>query len=129
MSYKVLIVDDEPDVASYLAAILRANGHSPVIAHSVDEGLAKLEESRPDIICLDIMLPKESGVSMYINVRQNEETRDIPVIVISGVELEGQFDFSSFLPNETLPPPECFMEKPIKVDEFVATIERLAQES
>lgn len=129
MSCRVLIVDDEPDVAAYLAAILRANGHEPTVAHSVEEGLAALKESPPRIICLDIMMPKESGVSMYIHLKQNEETRNIPVIVISGVELEGQFDFSSYMPDETLPPPECFMEKPIKVEEFVATIERLARES
>jgi CheY-like chemotaxis protein len=129
MSCNVLIVDDEPDVASYLAAILRASGHAPTIAHSVEDGLASLEESLPDIICLDIMMPRESGISMYIQLKQNEETREIPVIVISGVEIEGQFDFNSYLPDEKLPPPECFMEKPIKVEEFVATVERLARES
>jgi CheY-like chemotaxis protein len=129
MSCNILIVDDEPDVAAYLAAILRASGHTPAIAHSVDEGLALLKEARPDVICLDIMMPKESGVSMYIQLKQNEETRGIPVIVISGVEMEEQFDFRSYLPDESLPQPECFMEKPIKVEEFVATIERLLQES
>jgi CheY-like chemotaxis protein len=129
MSCKVLIVDDEPDVAAYMAAVLRASGHSSMIAHSVDEGLASLKESRPDVICLDIMMPKESGVSMYIQLKQNDDTKDIPVIVISGVELEGQFDFGSYMPDESLPPPESFMEKPIKVEEFVATIERLTRES
>ena len=129
MSAKILIVDDEPDVALYLATILRAYGHEPETAGSVEEGLRMLKASPPDLICLDIMMPKESGVSMYKQLKQNEETADIPVIVISGVEAEGQFDFRSYLPDETLPPPECFMEKPIKVEEFVATIERLLREN
>jgi len=129
MSGKILIVDDEPDVAIYLATILRANGYQATIANSVEEGLRLLEESIPDIICLDIMMPKQSGVSMYKQLKQNEETANIPVMVISGVETEGQFDFRSYMPDETLPPPECFMEKPIKIEEFVATIERLLTEN
>jgi len=129
MSGKILIVDDEPDVAIYLATILRANGYQATIANSVEEGLRLLKESIPDIICLDIMMPKQSGVSMYKQLKQNEETANIPVMVISGVETEGQFDFRSYMPDETLPPPECFMEKPIKIEEFVATIERLLTEN
>lgn len=125
MSCRILIVDDEPDVALYLATILRANGHQAQTAGSVEEGLRILQEASPDLICLDIMMPRESGVSMYKQLKQNEETAGIPVIVISGVETEGQFDFGKYLPDEALPPPECFMEKPIKVEEFVATIDRL----
>jgi DNA-binding response OmpR family regulator len=125
MSGKILIVDDEPDVALYLATILRAFGHESETAGSVEEGMRLLQTSRPDLICLDIMMPKESGVSMYKQLKLNTETADIPVMVISGVETEGQFDFSAYLPDDTLPPPDCFMEKPIKIEEFVATIERL----
>jgi twitching motility two-component system response regulator PilH len=125
MSCRILIVDDEPDVALYLATILRTGGHEPQTAADVEEGLRLVQEAPPDLICLDIMMPKESGVSMYKQLKQNEETAAIPVIVISGVETEGKFDFSSYVPNEELPPPECFMEKPIKVDEFLETIERL----
>ena len=101
----------------------------PQTAGSVDEGLRLLREEPPDLICLDIMMPKESGVSMYKQLKQNEATSTIPVIVISGVETEGRFDFSNYLPDEELPPPECFMEKPIKVEEFVATVERLLREN
>jgi twitching motility two-component system response regulator PilH len=127
MSRRILIVDDEPDVALYLATILRAYGHEPETASNVEEGLRLLETSPPALICLDIMMPKESGVSMYRQLKQNEETAGIPVIVISGVETEGQFDFSTYLPDEELPPPEFFMEKPIKIQEFISTIERLLQ--
>jgi twitching motility two-component system response regulator PilH len=122
---KVLIVDDEADVATYMATVLRAHGHRVTIAKSVEAGLQSVSESRPDLICLDIMMPRESGISMYRRLKQNRETASIPVIVVSGVEPEGQFDFRSYLPNESVPPPECFLEKPLDVHEFVATVERL----
>lgn len=125
MGGKVLIVDDEPDVARYLSAVLRANGHTPTIANSVETGLNILNDTRPDLICLDIMMPNESGISMYKRLKEDSSTERIPVIIISGVEVEGQFDFRSFLPDESVPPPECFLEKPVNVKEFIATVEHL----
>lgn len=125
MGARVLIIDDEPDVAAYLATVLRANGHSPVIAGSAEAGFASLKEERPDVICLDIMMPKESGISMYIRLRQDRDTMHIPVIMISGVDLEEQLDSHFRLPDHTVPRPEYFMDKPVDVGEFLAAIERL----
>jgi two-component system phosphate regulon response regulator PhoB len=122
---RVLIVDDEPDVAKYLATVLRARGHTPVVAGSVRAGFEQLSEALPDLICLDIMMPRESGVSMYIRLKQDSKTQSIPVIVISGVEPQEQFDLRTYVKGEPVPPPECFLEKPVKVEEFVATVERL----
>jgi CheY-like chemotaxis protein len=123
---RVLIVDDEPDVATYLTTVLRAHGHEPVAARSVEDGFARLREARPDLICLDIMMPKESGVSMYLRLKQDPETAAIPVIVISGVEPEGRYDFRSLLASASVPLPERFFEKPVDVEKFVAAVERLA---
>jgi CheY-like chemotaxis protein len=121
----VLIVDDEADVATYMATVLRAHGHTVTIANSVQSGLAAVNETRPDLICLDIMMPHESGISMYRRLKQDSTTASIPIVVISGVELEGKFDIQSYLPDESVPPPECFLEKPVNVEEFLDTVERL----
>jgi len=123
---RVLIVDDEPDVATYLATVLRAHGHRPEVAGSVEEGFTRLDEALPDLICLDIMMPKESGISMYARLKRESRTRSIPVLVISGVATAGQFDFRAYLPDESIPPPEQFLEKPVAVEEFVAAVARLA---
>lgn len=125
MSRKVLIVDDEPDVARYLAMVLRANGFSPVVADSVESGLKIVDELQPDLVCLDIMMPKESGISMYRRLRQGQKTRRIPVIIISGAEQEEKFDFRSYLPEESIPEPDCYMEKPIDVEKYLGAVERL----
>jgi len=71
------------------------------------------------------MMPKESGIMMYIQLKKDQETVDIPVIIVSGVAQEGGFDFRSYVPDESVAEPECFMEKPIDVDEYVKTIKQL----
>jgi len=125
VSRKVLIVDDEPDVARYLAMVLRANGFSPVVADSVESGLKIVDELEPDLVCLDIMMPRESGISMYRRLRQSQKTRRIPVIIISGAEQEVKFDFRAYLPEESIPEPDCYMEKPIDVEKYLGAVERL----
>ena len=122
---KVLIVDDEPDVAKYLAMILRANGYESAVAHDAEVGYELVAELRPDLVCLDIMMPHESGISMYQKLRESEATRAIPVLFISGAEQEANFDFRSYLPDESIPEPDGYLEKPIDIDNYLAIVGRL----
>ncbi len=126
MSVKVLIIDDEPDVAAYLAAALRANGYSPSVAHSADSGLEMLRRARPDLICLDIMMPQESGMSLYVRLKKHGDFKSIPVMIVSGVSQDGQLNFREYVVDESVPPPDCYLEKPIKVDQFIKEVATLA---
>lgn len=125
MRKKILIIDDEHDVMTYLVAVLDSNNYDPYSADSVESGFLMLEEVKPDLICLDIMMPKESGISMYIRLKNDPTYKDIPVIIISGVKQENEFDFSSYVPDKTIPAPDYFMEKPIDVEEYIRTIGKL----
>ncbi len=125
MPKSVLVVDDEPDVMTYLVAVLEGAGYAPYSADSVEGGLKLLEEVTPDLICLDIMMPKESGISMYLRLKQDHDLKSIPVMIISGVEHSGEGVFRSFVPDESVPAPECFMEKPIDVESYIRTIGKL----
>ena len=125
MAAKILIVDDESDIATYLATVLRANGFSPTVALDAQSALTMVHETHPDLISLDIMMPKESGITMYIQLKKDPETGDIPVIIVSGVTQDGEFDFRSYLPDESVAEPESFMEKPIDVNEYIKTIKQL----
>ena len=125
MAKKILIVEDEPDIATYLATILKANGYIPVIASDAQTALSMVHEMHPDLISLDIMMPRESGIAMYKHLKYNQGTEGIPVIIVSGVEQKDGFDFRSYVPDESIPEPECFMEKPIDVDEYIRTIREL----
>jgi CheY-like chemotaxis protein len=127
MATKVLVVDDEPDVATYMSVVLKQNGFTPVLATSADQALDLVKSECPDLICLDIMMPKRSGFSFYTALREDEECSGIPVVVVSGVVQQGEFDFRQFVPDRSIPPPQYYVEKPIEVEPFVALLRKLAR--
>jgi len=127
MAGRVLIVDDEPDVARYLAAVLEAHGYRTSVAHSVESGVEAIKAELPDLVCLDIMMPQESGISLYRKLRESEDTRTIPVLFVSGAEQEEKFDFRTYLPDESIPEPEGYLEKPIDIGKYVELVRSLTE--
>lgn len=127
MATKVLIVDDEPDVATYMSVVLKQHGFTPVMATSAQQALDLVKSECPDLICLDIMMPKRSGFSFYTALREDSDCCDIPVVVVSGVVQQGEFDFRQFVPDESIPPPQHYVEKPIEIEPFVALLKKLAR--
>lgn len=125
MLRRVLIVDDEPDVCVYLRTILEQHGYAVEIASSVDAAEALLKKARPDVACLDIMMPKRSGMKLYEYMRASRRLRSVPVIIISGVVPTNEFEMRQFINDSQVPGPDGYLEKPIKIDEFVGLIERL----
>jgi len=125
MEKKVLIVDDEPDVLTYLTTILKHNGYTPLSAHTAQLGMEMVERKKPDLILIDIMMPKESGISLYTRLKEDRRFKDIPIVIISGVAQAGEFNFRDFVSDKSIPPPEKYIEKPIRVEEFVRIIDEL----
>lgn len=122
----VLIVDDEPDVVRYLSAVLESHDFRVRSADNTAGALRQIARQIPSVICLDIMMPEESGLSLFVKLRRQKYTRDIPVIVISGLESEADFDVRHFVKDTAVAPPEQYIEKPINVDSFVAAVKRLS---
>ena len=121
----ILIVEDEADVKDYLETILVTNGYEVRSSASVEEANDEVTENPPDLILLDIMMPKETGMSFYIRLRKDKKLADIPVMIISGAVQEKEFDFRSYVPDTSIPPPEQYMEKPIIVDKFLENVNNL----
>jgi len=126
---KILLVDDEPDIRSYLCSVLEENSFRAFTAGNAETGMQLLEDIEPDLVCLDIMMPKRSGISMYAAMKENEKFRQVPVIIISGIVEEGKFNFRKFLADESVPPPEQYLEKPVKIDEFITLVKFLTAEN
>jgi CheY-like chemotaxis protein len=124
---KILIVDDEPDVVAYISVVLESNGYKPYSSRDIKTAMQKVKEINPDLICLDIVMPNETGISFYIKLKQNEKFNKIPVIIISGIIEFEKFDFRAYVKDTTIPEPERFMEKPIDVKKFVQNIKNLTQ--
>ena len=74
MAKKILIIDDEKDMRVYLEAIFRKAGYDAETAANGDEGLWLAEANRPDLITLDILMPKKSGVKAYRGLRSSAAT-------------------------------------------------------
>jgi CheY-like chemotaxis protein len=119
---KILIIDGDPDVALYLKIFLEDHDCIVLTAHDGDTGFKIAKEEPPDLICLDIMMPKKSGVTLYKKLKQDKKLRDIPVVVISGLEsaysLQGP-KFRRLIPDPKTPEPIAFLEKPIDVFDLV----------
>jgi len=127
-TYRVLIVDDEPDVATYLEMLLQDNGYQTMTAANGKAGLALAKSEKPDLICMDISMPEESGIRMYRNLKQDEELSGTPVIVVTAVTGYGgdPDKFRKFLATRSqVPPPEGFFSKPIVQEEFLRGVKEL----
>ena len=83
----VLVVDDEPHVVAYLEMVLQDQGYTTVSAANGREGIEKAKAHSPDLICLDITMPEESGVRMYKNLKDDPDLGHIPVIVVTAKDL------------------------------------------
>jgi len=122
MSKKVLIIDDEEDIRSYLDSLLSDNGYETALAEDGEDGFRKLADFLPDIIVLDIIMPNQTGVGFYRKLKKSEAHKNIPVIVLTGVSSYKDFFSRSHL---TLPKPEEFMEKPFSSEELLEKIKAL----
>jgi CheY-like chemotaxis protein len=126
---KVLIVDDEPNVVTYLQTLLEDAGFVTVTAEDGSEGLAKARSERPDIITLDINMPKTSGLRMYRELREDPDIANIAVVVVTAVTGYGDSpeEFRKFLSTRPhLAEPEGFVAKPIDAEEFVELVKNVA---
>ncbi len=117
----ILVVDDEPDIVTYITSVLEDNGYKTMSAANGAAALAKIKESRPDLICLDISMPEKSGVGLYRDLRESDEYKDLPVIVVTGLSQ----DFEKFIKTRRqVPPPTDYVAKPIDKDELLEKIQK-----
>jgi DNA-binding response OmpR family regulator len=79
----ILIVDDEPSVLVVHEALLASQGHRISTAASPEEALARVAAGPPDLIISDLMMPRFDGVELVRKLRENPDTRDIPVVLMS----------------------------------------------
>jgi two-component system alkaline phosphatase synthesis response regulator PhoP len=116
MGKKILIVDDEPGQIDFASTLLEENGYIPISAMNGVEGMEKVKTEKPDLILLDILMPERGGIGMYQELRHSEETKNIPVIIVTGIARGGQFEEFMFRQGQDIPPPDGYVEKPMNPD-------------
>ncbi len=85
MAKKIMIIDDDPEIRSYLTELFQDNGYQTVVATDGTEAEDIVGQEVPDLITLDLEMPKEWGPRFYRKLTQKPELKNIPVIVISGL--------------------------------------------
>lgn len=127
MSKKVLIVDDDPDVRLFNSTVVEENGYTPVEATNGEEGLAVVKKDAPDLVLLDVLMPKQSGIRLYRHLKTDKSLTGIPVIMLSGVAkrtfLRSQKALTEF-GDKPVPEPESYLEKPVEPDELAREIKK-----
>ena len=113
MSHKILVVDDESDIRTYLSTLLKKNGYEVVTAKDGVEGIEVAKRESPDLVCLDLQMPNQTGTGFYRKLMKDKDLCNTPVIVVSG------------LPGRDLAvsKPAAVFDKPIDPEEFLTAIE------
>jgi CheY-like chemotaxis protein len=115
----ILIVEDESDTVTYLSALLEDAGYSTVAARDGDQALEQVKASRPDLITLDISMPNKSGVRFYRDMKESDEWKGIPIIIVTGISA----DFEKFISTRRhVPPPEGYLSKPIDQGQILSMV-------
>lgn len=119
---KILVVDDDPDARDFFITVLEDNGFETVSAQDGNEGLKRLEEGLPDLVTLDITMPEKSGIGVYRKLKETDEYKDIPVIIITGVS----DDFKQFISTRRqVPPPDGYLSKPVEPQQLLEKVNEL----
>ena len=146
MAKQVLVIDDDRNTVKYLSVVLSEHGYDPVSAYDGSEGLKKIQQTKPDLVVLDVMMPKKTGFVLFKQLKKDEQYKDIPVLMITGVsgvldEMESHVEETFEKPydslrealkkqiremrEEGLVRPEMFVDKPVEPDAFIAKVQQL----
>jgi two-component system alkaline phosphatase synthesis response regulator PhoP len=149
MSKKVMIVDDDVNTVKFLSLLLSENGYEPYSAYDGREGLEKLKETQVDLLVLDVMMPKKTGFVLFKQMKKDDQLKDIPVLMLTGVaaslaDIDSEAEDTFARPYDALREslrkaiqemredgevkPEMFVDKPVDPEAFVEKIRQLIGE-
>ncbi len=114
MPKKILIIDDEIHILNYLRHVLEDHGYQTATAANGEEGYEVMKREKPDLITLDLQMPKEGGTKFYQKYRKDEECKNIPIIVVTGQDS----------PHRSLKPEKvvAIMAKPFEPEDLIRLV-------
>lgn len=146
MPKKVLVVDDDENTVKFLSAALEMNGYEPIGAHNGKEGFEKIESENPELVILDVMMPKKTGFVLFKQLRRDDRYKTLPVIMLTGVaEVLDDLDTKSAdtherpydslreslrkairkMKEEGIVKPDLFIDKPIDPELVIEKVKEL----
>ncbi len=146
MAKKVLVIDDDTSVVKFLTLALEENGYEAFSAPDGKAGYEKAKLEKPDLMILDVMMPKRTGFVLFKQLRKDEDFKDTPVIMVTGVagslseqdeKKDGTFDAPydelreslrktiQKMREEGVVKPNMFVDKPIDPEDIIVKIKEL----
>jgi twitching motility two-component system response regulator PilH len=125
---KILVVDDEADMRIFLCNLLGNCGFQPIGASDRIEGLQKAKEQKPALIILDVMMPKESGILMYRQLKEDQTLKQVPIIMVSSIDKKTFLQYQKFQSrpqDKGIPEPGAYLEIPLENEELVRLVREM----
>ncbi|MBE0415442.1 MAG: response regulator [Dehalococcoidia bacterium] len=125
---KILVVDDDPDILEAIRAVLEAHSHQVVTARDGEEGLAKLKEEKPDLMILDLLMPRMDGFAVLKELQDPRRSKysNIPVLILTSVREDvsrRRYELETGLELNV----DDYVEKPIDPHTLVRRVEKLLE--
>ncbi|MDX9829518.1 MAG: response regulator [Anaerolineae bacterium] len=117
---KILVVDDEIDIVGWLKHFLTHSGYEVAEAYDGIQALEAVRQDRPDLILLDLKMPRMDGRTTLRRLREQAETRDIPVVLLSANPVSDETERAQMLSLGV----RRFLQKPITAEQLVAEVQR-----
>jgi DNA-binding response OmpR family regulator len=120
----VLIVDDDPDMVETVGMMLESKGYEVGKAYDGVEGEESIKQRRPDLVVLDVMMPRKNGYVLCAELKKDKATRDIPIILLTAVGEAvptTSYSHADGMATEA----DDYLPKPVDAEVLVETIERL----
>ena len=120
--YKILVVDDEPDVLTYLTAVLEDDGATVVQAIDGGQALDLARKEKPDLITLDLSMPGLDGGQVFEVLRKDPDLSTVPVCIITGKP-----ELRRLIYDRPVPLPEAYLDKPVSPQFLLLNVRKILE--
>jgi DNA-binding response OmpR family regulator len=123
---KILIVDDDLDLANAMQAILESRDYTVVTASDKAGGMELVRTEKPDLLILDVIMSTWSdGFDMARELKSQSDLKDVPILMLTGVRDKTGIDFKSSAGDPTWLPVDAFLDKPVESETLLAEVKKI----
>ena len=123
---RILIVDDDPDITEAMTVVLETQNYEVATAVNGTDAMEAIRQSPPDVIILDVMMdtPRE-GFAFSRELKNNPDTQDIPILMITSVKDKVGIDFKEIAGDDAWLPVQDFLDKPVEPQVLIEKVAAL----
>jgi CheY-like chemotaxis protein len=120
--YKILVVDDEPDILTFISTVLEDQGAIAIQASDADQALELALKEKPDLITLDLSMPGKNGGFVFEELRNNPDLASIKVCIITGKP-----ELRRLIYDRPVRPPEGYLDKPVNEENLLMNVRKILE--